>query len=93
MAETVSGQTHLQVGEMSGFCSAHRHHEPGCRQCEADAPERPTKINPEEWMRYWDGWRRYIAEGGKGSWPRDAFESLLEYIEEIEQYADWLEKR
>ena len=80
---------------MSGFCSAHQHHEPGCKQCEADTttPERPTKIDPEEWMRYWDGWRRYIAEGGKGSWPRDAFESLLEYIEEIEQYADWLEKQ
>jgi len=22
---------------MSGFCSAHKHHEPGCRQCEMDA--------------------------------------------------------
>ena len=35
MAETVSGKTDLQVGEMSGFCSAHKHHEPGCKQCEA----------------------------------------------------------
>ena len=22
---------------MSGFCSAHKHHEPGCKQCEADS--------------------------------------------------------
>ena len=30
-------------------------------------------------MREWDKWRGY--EGG-GSWPRDAFESLLDYLEE-----------
>jgi len=33
-------------------------------------------------MREWDKWRKYIADGGEGSWPRDAFESLLDYLEE-----------
>lgn len=37
-------------------------------------------------MRQWDSWRKYIAEGGEGSWPRDAFEILLDgYDEEIER--------
>ena len=41
-------------------------------------------MNREKIMQQWDSWRRYIAAGGKGSWPRDAFESLLdEYDEEI----------
>ena len=39
----------------------------------------------EQLMHHWDKWRRYIADGGTGSWPRDAFESLLDYIEELEQ--------
>jgi hypothetical protein len=30
----------------------------------------------------WDSWRRYIADGGGASWPRDAFEALLSWIEE-----------
>ncbi|MBZ9759434.1 hypothetical protein LB553_00845 [Mesorhizobium sp. CA8] len=36
--------------------------------------------DPEEYeriMSHWDAWRKYIAEGGGGSWPRDAFESIL----------------
>jgi len=33
-------------------------------------------------MKQWDLWRKYIAEGGGGSWPRDAFESLLDYYDE-----------
>ena len=33
-------------------------------------------------MKEWDKWRKYIAEGGGGSWPRDAFESLLDYYDE-----------
>lgn len=36
----------------------------------------------EDIMRHWDSWRRYIANGGKASWPRDAFESLLDYYDE-----------
>lgn len=39
-------------------------------------------INKAKWMQRWDDWRRYIAEGGKGSWPRDAFESLLDLFED-----------
>ena len=31
-------------------------------------------------MSRWDAWRQYIAEGGKGSWPRDEFEMLLDYF-------------
>ena len=33
-------------------------------------------------MEYWDRWRRHIVEGGKSSYPRDAFENLLDTIEE-----------
>ncbi len=33
-------------------------------------------------MKQWDSWRKYIAEGGGGTWPRDAFEALLDYFEE-----------
>lgn len=36
----------------------------------------------EDIMKQWDAWRSYIAKGGGGSWPRDAFESLLDYLEE-----------
>ena len=34
-------------------------------------------------MNEWDKWRVYIANGGKGSWPRDAFESLLDHFDEV----------
>lgn len=34
-------------------------------------------------MRRWDAWRKYIAEGGTASWPRDEFEGLLDWIEEL----------
>ena len=39
-------------------------------------------MDRESIMKQWDSWREYIAGGGKGSWPRDAFESLLDYFEE-----------
>lgn len=40
----------------------------------------------EEIMKMWDSWRKYIAEGGKASWPRDAFENLIDcYDQEIKQ--------
>ena len=32
----------------------------------------------EEHLKKWDGWRKYIAEGGTASWPRDEFEILIE---------------
>jgi len=42
-----------------------------------------TEIPPrKEIMAMWDEWRDYIASGGKGSWPRDAFESILDAYEE-----------
>lgn len=43
-----------------------------------------TKLieNREKVMEQWNSWRKYIAEGGTGSWPRDAFESLLDLLEE-----------
>jgi len=43
------------------------------------------------WMNRWDDWRGYIKEGGGGSWPRDAFESLLDYVDEVEEYLEWLD--
>lgn len=33
-------------------------------------------------MKEWDRWVLYYREGGGASWPRDAFESLLDYFEE-----------
>ena len=44
----------------------------------------------ESIMTEWDKWRKYIAEGGKGSWPGDAFESLLDYFEERDQKLQWM---
>ena len=43
-------------------------------------------MNPkdrEDTMKHWDRWCKYYKEGGGGSWPRDAFESLLDYYDEI----------
>jgi hypothetical protein len=46
--------------------------------------EPPPELRGVKWfdnahiMGMWDNWRRYIAEGGGASWPRDAFESLLD---------------
>ena len=40
----------------------------------------------EDIMRQWDSWVKYYKNGGGGSWPRDAFESLLDYFyEKIEE--------
>jgi hypothetical protein len=33
-------------------------------------------------MRRWDKWRRAIANGDIGSWPRDEFEALLDIHDE-----------
>jgi len=40
-----------------------------------------TDAERESIMRQWDSWRVYIARGGKGSWPRDAFEALLDTLD------------
>lgn len=42
---------------------------------------KPLFDDPEV-MKRWDAWRAYIAKGGTASWPRDAFEVLLECIDE-----------
>ena len=47
-----------------------------------------NKIDRKQIMKQWDAWRKYIAEGGKASWPRDAFEGLLDYFEELLEDAD-----
>ena len=36
----------------------------------------------EKIMKQWDSWHKYIADGGKASWPRDAFEALLDSFQE-----------
>ena len=41
------------------------------------------KTDRESLMKAWDSWRKYIAEGGKASWPRDAFESVVDSYKEI----------
>jgi hypothetical protein len=56
-----------------------------------------NNFNREEVMRHWDSWRKYIAEGGGASWPRDAFEHLLDFYDEqqaeIERLRAELEKK
>lgn len=57
-------------------------------------------IDHEKIMKQWSSWRKYIAEDGGGSWPRDAFESLICNFEELIppnsisrfEYDDLLEK-
>ncbi len=41
-------------------------------------------------MLEWDKWRAYIAGGGQGSWPRDAFEMVLDqfYKEDTIKWPD-----
>jgi hypothetical protein len=39
-------------------------------------------MDREEILKQWDYWRREIANGNKGSAPRDWFESILDYYEE-----------
>jgi len=36
----------------------------------------------ETMMRQWDSWIEYYIEGGRGTWPRDAFEALIQYYED-----------
>ena len=36
----------------------------------------------ETMMKQWDSWLQYYISGGRGTWPRDAFEALIEYYEE-----------
>jgi hypothetical protein len=44
--------------------------------------EKESRMDRELIMKQWDSWREYIASGGLGTWPRDAFEALLDYFEE-----------
>jgi len=39
-------------------------------------------MNREEVMAQFDRWVKYYRDGGGGSWPRDAFEALLDSLEE-----------
>ena len=51
-----------------------------------DTPRRNDVVDfssRESIMSEWDKWREYIANGGKGSWPSDAFESLLDHFDEV----------
>lgn len=43
---------------------------------------RKPLFNDPELMQQWDEWRRYIADGGTGSYPRDCFEALLSAVDE-----------
>lgn len=54
---------------------------------------RKPLLDDEALMTHWDAWRRYIAEGGRGSWPRDQFEMLLSSIDgEREDAADEIDR-
>lgn len=40
----------------------------------------------EDIMQQWDSWRKYIAEGGTASWPRDEFEMVIaNYKERVKE--------
>lgn len=46
-------------------------------------------LDDERIMSAWDSWRSYIADGWRGSWPRDQFEMLLSSLDgEREEAAD-----
>jgi len=36
----------------------------------------------EQIIQAWDRWHKYLTSGGKGTWPRDEFEALLDSFEE-----------
>jgi len=36
----------------------------------------------ETMMKQWSSWVLYHVGGGRGTWPRDAFEALIDYYEE-----------
>ena len=40
------------------------------------------KDRVETMMAQWDSWVEYYAYGGRGTWPRDAFEALIQYYED-----------
>ena len=45
-------------------------------------------------IKEWNSWIRYYRSGGRGTWPRDAFESLLDYFDEqINQVSDKSSRR
>lgn len=47
------------------------------------------KTDRESILKAWDSWVKYYKAGGGASWPRDAFESLLDYFDEqISQVSD-----
>ena len=54
-----------------------------CRKCGKE-----NTMDKESIMKQWDSWRNYIAEGGEGSWPRDEFENLLDYLTKPTQIDD-----
>ena len=56
------------IGEIADFC---------------ELPDIPTLADREDIMKKWDNARKYIAEGGGGSWPRDFFESVLDHFYEL----------
>jgi hypothetical protein len=41
-------------------------------------------LDREKYMKLWDYYRNLIAEGDKGSLPRDWFENILDYITMLE---------
>lgn len=51
-------------------------------QEEREMIEYKGHFDRETMMEQWDTWARYFRDGEKGSWPRDAFEALLDYFEE-----------
>lgn len=54
-----------------------------------EANLRVPLLDDERIMGCWDDWRSYIADGHRGSWPRDQFEMLLSSIDsEREEAAD-----
>ncbi len=43
-------------------------------------------------MKRWDLWRKYIAEGGTASWPRDEFEMVIELFNEDTEKLEQIKK-
>jgi len=53
-----------------------------------DLLSKPKKLDRDLWLGYFDAWREYFLSRGRGSWPKDSFESLLDHYEALEKYLE-----
>jgi hypothetical protein len=52
------------------------------RAAELKLREIAAFVESRDRMEDWDAWRKVIADGNRGSWPRDCYEASLSWISE-----------